>query len=235
MKYDEATLGQLVVEQPARARVFEQQGLDYCCGGKTLLREACATRGLAVDEVSAELARVDAQAAEAIAPDPARLPQEPTELIRRIVETHHVYLKTELPRISGLAAKVANAHGARHPELSAITATYESLRAELEPHLMKEEQVLFPWIERLVTGGRLPGAASVGAPIEMMETEHELAGSLLAKLRDLTGGYATPADGCPTFHAFYGALAHLEADTHRHIHAENNLLFPLALALEPTI
>jgi len=232
MKYDEATLGQLVVEQPTRARVFEQRGLDYCCGGKVLLREACATHGLPLDEIAAELERVDAESLETTAVDPARLPRDPRELIRQIVETHHVYLKSEMPRISALAAKVTNAHGTRHPELTAVAAAYEELRAELEPHLLKEERVLFPWIERLATPGSAAGPATVAAPIQVMEADHELAGSLLAKLRELTGGYATPADGCPTFHAFYGALALLEADTHRHIHAENNLLFPLALELE---
>ncbi len=226
-RFAETPVGALVVERPSRARVFEQYSIDYCCGGKVTLSEACGTRSLPLAPIVEALERLE------LSPVEPALPEDPLLLIEHIVSTHHAYLRGEFGRVSGLAEKVKQAHGAKHPELADVVATYEAVRADLEPHLMKEERVLFPWIEELVrSGGAALGRPSVGAPISMMEHEHVAVGELLARLRELTGAYTPPPDACPTFHAFYSALQELEQDTHTHIHKENNLLFPLAIGLE---
>lgn len=226
--YAEVPVGKLVIERPERARVFERHAIDYCCGGKATLAQACEEKSIPLDRLEAELASLDAT--------PTKYPPPPSDavaLIEHILATHHVFLKEAFVRISGLADKVKRAHRERHPELDEVAATWEQLRADLEPHLMKEEQVLFPWIRELKSsGGQVLGRPSVQAPIGMMEYEHVQAGELLAKLRQLTGGFSVPSDACPTFHAFYAALEEMERDTHEHIHKENNLLFPLALGLE---
>ncbi len=233
MNYENSPVGQLVLERPARARVFEQRAIDYCCQGKKTLAQACEAGAIPLAAVIDELAASDANTDANSAAAPAALPTGPVELIRYILETHHAYLKAELPRLTELATKVQKAHGERHPELAAVVVACGELRADLEPHLLKEEQVLFPWILELASrGGPLPGRPPVQGPIEMMEFEHERVGEILAELRSATAGFVVPSDGCPTYHAFYEAMARLEADTHQHIHAENNLLFPMARRLE---
>ena len=150
--------------------------------------------------------------------------------------THHAYLWRELPRIEALADKVTSVHGARHPELAAVRDAVQELRTELEPHLSKEERVLFPLVRGLAAGNDVgaptPCGGSVRNPISVMLREHDRAGDLLDRLRALTGGYVPPADGCASYVAYYRALAEVEADTHLHVHKENNLLFPAVVTLE---
>lgn len=227
---DTTTLGEMVAERPSRSRVFEQFGLDYCCGGGRPLAEACAQRGVELAAVQAALAAAETEAA----PDDrdwrtATL----TELTEHIVVTHHAYLKRELPRLDGLVAKVASVHGERHDYLGAVLQTYRALAAELSQHMPKEEQILFPYMAAL-DGPQAPFApfGTVRNPIGMMEHEHENAGAALAELRLLTSGYQPPVDACNTFRAMLDGLAELEADTHVHIHKENNILHPRALARE---
>ncbi len=157
----------------------------------------------------------------------------PVELADHIEATHHAFLHAELPRLDALAAKVAGAHGARHPELVDVRAIYQTLRADLEPHLLKEERVLFPMIRELAAGAAPAfSCGSIRNPISRMMAEHDTAGDLLATLRSVTGGYVPPADGCASYRTLYAGLAELEADTHLHIHKENNVLFPTVVALE---
>lgn len=146
--------------------------------------------------------------------------------------THHRYLREELPALEELAVKVEDVHGENHPELADLRALVAALRADLEPHMDKEEMVLFPAIGRLVEGQREFPFGSVGNPIRMMEAEHEQAGDVLVALRRISGQYTVPADGCASYRSLYARLKHLEADTHLHIHKENNVLFPLVRALE---
>ena len=218
------SLGELVAEAPARAVVLDRLGLDYCCHGQRSLADACADAGLAVDVVTAEL--------DTAGPQPADHPTEPTALADHIEATHHAYLHAELPALDALATKVAGVHGERHPELTEVHRLVVALRADLEPHLLKEERVLFPAIRALVDGAREFPFGTVQNPIRMMSMEHDRAGELLASLRDVTGGYRVPDDGCASYRSLYERLAALEADTHRHIHLENNVLFPAAVALE---
>jgi regulator of cell morphogenesis and NO signaling len=158
----------------------------------------------------------------------------PAELVDHIESTHHRYLHEELPRLAALTQKVVGVHGGRHPELREVEATYAELQADLEPHLMKEERVLFPMIRELAESRTLPSfhCGSISNPISMMLLEHDRAGELLAALRELTDGYQPPADGCASYRALYTGLEELEADTHLHVHKENNILFPAVVALE---
>ena len=220
------TLGELVAEAPGRAAVLDRLGLDYCCHGQRTLADACTEAGLAAEVVVAELDTAISR--------PVDHPTDPAALADHIESTHHTYLHAELPALDTLAAKVAGVHGERHPELAEVHRLVVALRADLEPHLLKEEQVLFPAIRALVGGGREFRFGTVHNPIRMMSMEHDRAGELLAALRDVTGAYRVPDDGCASYRSLYERLEALEGDTHRHIHLENNVLFPAAVTLEGT-
>jgi regulator of cell morphogenesis and NO signaling len=157
-----------------------------------------------------------------------------TQLADHIEATHHSYLRSALPRISQLAAKVAQAHGSRHPEVIEVQAVFDALREELEAHLQKEEAILFPMCRELDTASTLPQfhCGTVRNPVHVMESEHDNAGRALSELRRLTGDYTLPEDGCNTYRALLDALTEMEGDLHQHIHKENNILFPRAVAME---
>ncbi len=227
----QTAVGQLVAERPGRARVFEEYGIDYCCGGGKPLAEACRARGLDSSAVLAAIADSDQQPAEA-----ERDWREAglTELVDHIQETHHVFMKRELPRLGGMMEKVYQAHRERHPELLQLQNVFEQLRAEIELHLMKEERVLFPIIRQMEHATSMPSfhCGSVQNPISVMVHEHDQAGAALATMRELTAGYTPPEDACNTYRALLDGLAQMEADLHRHIHKENNILFPRTAELE---
>lgn len=222
------TLGEIVTNHPDLARHLEERGLDYCCGGGQSLAEACAASGLDPAATASALGSVTT------APPEPWADLGPAALVDHIESTHHAYLHSELPRLGELAAKVATVHGDRHPELASVLSTYVALRNDLEPHLAKEERVLFPGIRQLAAAEVAPSFpfGTVQNPISMMMREHDHAGELLASLRELTGGYEAPEDGCASYRALYDGLAELEADTHLHVHKENNRLFPAVVALE---
>ncbi len=223
------SLGDLVTAHPSLARELERRDLDYCCGGARSLADACAEQGLDATLVATELA---AATTESAPPEWADL--APAALTDHLVAVHHRYLHEELPRLSALLEKIESVHGGRHPELGAVRRTYEELRAELEPHLVKEEQVLFPMIHELdASDGPVQfHCGSLQNPISVMLVEHDRAGDLLRELRSLTNDYSVPADGCASYRATYEGLEAVEADTHLHVHKENNLLFPAVEALE---
>jgi regulator of cell morphogenesis and NO signaling len=225
------SLGALVAEVPARARVFDHLGLDYCCHGDRSLAEASESAGLDPDKVVAALAGVTTPAITAT----AQAVGDPVALIDDILTGHHAFLWDELPALVALAAKVNDVHGSRHPELAAVHQLVVSLQGDLEPHMLKEERVLFPAVRLLVEGQRQFGFGTVDNPIRMMRLEHEQAGELLAQLRRVTAGYEVPADGCASYEALYRRLEHVEEDTHLHIHKENNVLFPMATALQRAV
>jgi regulator of cell morphogenesis and NO signaling len=222
------TLGDLVTAHPRLARELERRGLDYCCGGRKTLDEASRAAGLDPGTVAGELA------AATVEEDPAPwATMGVTDLVDHIVDVHHRFLWDELPRAEALAEKIAGVHGGRHPELAEVHRLTSELRADLEQHLLKEEQVLFPRIHELATTGATSfHCGSLATPISVMLVEHDRAGDLLASLRAVTGGYAVPSDGCASYQACYDSLAQIEADTHLHVHKENNLLFPAVVRLE---
>ncbi len=217
------TLGDLVAERPARARSLERLGIDYCCHGQRTLADATDAAGLDPEAIVMELEAVvdDTDA------DIDHL--EPVALVDHILATHHHYLHEELPLLVALAEKVQGVHGSRHPELSRVAAVVTELRDDLEPHLAKEEQILFPAIRRWADGERSFPFGTLSNPVRMLMLEHDRAGELLEQLREATSAYAAPADGCTSYRMLYTRLEHLEADTHRHVHLENNVLFPAVL------
>ncbi len=222
------TLAPIVDANPDAARILEHHQLDYCCGGQRTLGQACADRQLDPAVVLDALDTIEqGDAADWTTMDAAAL-------VDHIEATHHRYLHAELPRLAALVEKVVGVHGSRHPELRVVEATYTALRVDLEPHLAKEERVLFPMIRELTAATSAPSfhCGSVANPIQMMQFEHDHAGDLLAHLRKVTNGYEPPADACASYQALYRGLAELEADTHLHVHKENNVLFPAVLALE---
>ncbi len=229
------TVRNIALEQPASIRVFEQYGIDYCCGGRKPLAEACAAGNLEVNAVIAAL-EAAAQGAETSAQDWTRASLE--TLSEHIVTTHHAYVKRELPRLAILAEKVVRRHGDSQAELPLIQTRLAQLDEELTHHLAKEESILFPYIvslERsLKNDGIKPKSCSgtVANPIAMMISEHDAAGALIAEIRQLSHQFTTPAEACPTYHAFYDGLKEFEQDLHQHIHLENNILFPRAILLE---
>lgn len=221
----ERTLADLVTERPSRAGLLSRLGLDFCCHGDRELAAACDEAGLDVDDVARQL---DAVATGE--PEPWK-DMGPTELAAHITTIHHTFLRTEMPTLVGLAAKVALVHGERHGELDRVRDLVKALWLELEPHLDKEEAVLFPAISRLASGAAEP-FGSVANPIGVLLTEHDSAGEILAELRAVTAHYTVPADGCASYQALYAGLVAVETDTHIHIHKENNVLFPAITALE---
>ena len=227
----DAPVGAWVAEHPSTARLFERLGIDYCCGGKRPLADACRTRGLLPQDVIAELqTTLDATSDEGRNWNEVSL----SDLCDHIEQTHHAYLKEELPRLTAIVAKVVNAHGDRHPELAHLQQAFLALRAELEPHMQKEERVLFPAIRRLERSPVPPQFpfGSVAGPIHVMEEEHDHAGACLAAIRELTEDFRIPEGACNTYRVMLDSLRELEADMHQHVHKENNILFPRAAELE---
>ena len=230
------TVGELAVEVPNATREFEKLGIDYCCGGSRTLGEACAEAKISVEDA---LTRLQTGLA-AAQPKPGReWKNEPlTELITHICNTHHVFVRQECPRIEKLAEKVVSVHGASHPELLQVQELFGDLANELSVHLMKEEQVLFPYVVRMeeaaIAKEPVPPAmfGTVVNPVRMMMQEHDGAGAALKQLREITGNYAVPADACFSYTTLYEALQAFEGDLHQHIHLENNILFPRAVAIE---
>ncbi len=232
----EKTIREIAIENPSSIRVFETLGIDYCCGGRKSLSDACAHTGH-------EMSRVLDLLAEAERGSQARDAQDWTgeplaALIAHIVEKHHGFVRRESARLEPLLAKVAGKHGPLHPEVASIGQLFLAMSQELSTHMMKEERILFPYIEQMeqaaAAGARRPQSCfgSVEQPIANMVAEHEDAGELLSRIRHLSGGFAPPAGACPTFVAVYKGLEDFERDLHRHVHLENNILFPRAIAME---
>jgi regulator of cell morphogenesis and NO signaling len=230
----EMTVRQVALQLPQSTRLFETLKIDYCCGGNQPLARACASAGVDVDQVMEMLTQ--SNSAEAVAPDfqDTSLP----ELINHILNTHHVFTKSEMDRLQSLADKVIHAHGGNHPELIDLRELLNRLCADLRPHMFKEEQVLFPYIVALAQaleqkkGGPFAPFGTVNNPIRMMIKEHDTAGQILRELRVLTSDYKVPDDACISYRTLYQALEEFEKDLHQHIHLENNILFPKAAELE---
>jgi len=231
----ETTVREIAVENPASIRVFEKFGIDYCCGGRKPLADACEEKALEPSTVLAAL-EAAAEPAEKAGIDWSTAPL--TSLCEHIVAQHHEYVRAEIPRLMHFAQRVVARHADRHPELTEIQQLVKALSEELVQHLAKEETVLFPYIanlERNVTQCGPPALGCFGTvknPIRMMMAEHDAAGDTLARIRALSANYTAPAGACPTYRGFYQALSEFERDLHQHVHLENNILFPRAIEME---
>jgi len=235
----EKTVRELALENPAATRVFEELGIDYCCGGNKFLEEACRGANLNTSQLldSLEMAEQSARAAQ----HDRNWQAEPlADLIGHIKNKHHKYTREEIARLGPLFDKVCSVHGKNHPELPRVRETFRGLAQELTTHMMKEEMVLFPYIVRMEEAVIQkepvlpPPFGSVQNPVSMMEHEHDSAGNALRAMRQASVGYTPPGDACISFQTLYKALADFEADLHQHIHLENNILFPRAIAMEKT-
>jgi regulator of cell morphogenesis and NO signaling len=220
------TVGEIVAERPSQARVFQAFGIDFCCQGGRTLREACNLKGIAADSVIEQL-EVATREQEDKGENPALLP--PSDLADHIVATHHQYLRSELPRLQAMAERVARVHGGHTPSLVEVHEVFCAMSDELAGHMMKEEQVLFPAVKALSQGG--PAVMPLEGPVACMLQEHDDAGGALARMRELTNGFTPPPEACNTYRALFAGLLELEEDLHRHIHLENAVLFPQALAM----
>ena len=229
------TVREIAVEAPASVRIFEEYKIDFCCGGGRNFDEACQSAGVPPEIVSEKINRVlSDQSQNYKSPET----KSASELIDYIVEKHHIFTKSEITRLSALMEKVGRKHGESHPELFELQKSFAELCNELSPHMMKEENVLFPFIKHLEMSDAnnlfspRPPFGTVKNPVRMMMIEHDTAGDILRKMREITKDYALPENACPSFQALYFGLEELEKDLHRHIHLENNVLFPQAVKLE---
>ena len=225
-----SSVGELVAKRPGLSRLFEKLGIDYCCGGKRSLEQACLSKGLDTATVTALLDDPDG------GPDRTDVDvttMSLTELANHVEKTHHAYLKREFPRLQPLIEKLGARHAGDNPKLAQLPYIFSAFRSDMEAHMAKEEQVLFPLVREIdaaVSDGRCP-CGSIENPIRVMEIEHQHAGDALTLMRRVTDDFAVPADGCNTYRAVMSALTELETDMHQHVHKENNVLFPRAILM----
>ena len=229
------TMGEIATKDLRKAEVFKKYGLDFCCGGKKTVKEACEEKGLDATKVEAELNAAETN------PTSRPLPYNDWSLdflADYVVNTHHSYVRKSLPDLLAYSTKVASVHGDRHPELLTVLQLVEEINAELSDHMVKEENVLFPFIKQLVYAKnnqqkvQAAGFGTVQNPINMMEHEHEAVGKNLETIRSITKEYSIPEDACASYKLLFKMLQDFESDLHIHIHLENNILFPKALKME---
>lgn len=227
------TVGEFAVTVPSCIPVFERLKIDFCCRGNETIQRACREAGITPSEL---LNMIDLE------PAPAAFRSwegsSLSEIIHFVVDTHHLYTRRTLDTLDRMSRKVRDRHGDNHPEVAELALVVGDLIDDLLPHMMKEEQILFPYIEQLedamLTGNETPSArfGSARIPVQSTMLEHESVGAKLLEARALTNDYSLPRDACTTFAAYYSLLQELEQDLHNHIHVESNILFPRAVALE---
>lgn len=222
-------VGEIVAEDYRTAQVLRSYGLDFCCGGGRTLEKACSSKKIELKQVVAEIEALDLM--------------DNTEdnynewsldfLTDYIVNNHHSFVRKMLPEISFYAEKVARVHGERDPELYDILQNVQLLRGEMLGHLQKEEEELFPQIKELVTQKKTGSVKS--AIVEALEEEHDKAGELMANIEALTNGFNPPSNACASYRVLFQNLEGFQQDLHKHVHLENNILFPKALKLEASL
>ncbi|MFB6286392.1 MAG: iron-sulfur cluster repair di-iron protein [Candidatus Bipolaricaulia bacterium] len=236
----EQAVGSFVARDYRAAAVFERHNIDFCCSGDRSLQAACDNAGVDVDTVLSELNELkQTPSAPSAAGEGGRYDRWDLDFLADyIVNEHHAYAREALPEIESLAAKVAEAHGEAHPETREIADLWPTLHQEMSDHTQKEELLLFPYVKRLVQAEREgttvapPKFGSAQALVDEMEAEHDGTGDHLARIQELSNDFTPPDDACESFRALYEHLRAFDADTKKHIHLENNLLFPKSLQLE---
>ncbi len=238
LNFTTKTIREIAVAMPVTTRVFEEYKIDFCCGGGRNFYDACQFAGVAPEIVSEKINQVLNNQAQDY-----QLPETKTasEVIDYIVEKHHTLTRREISRLTALIEKVCRKHGGHHFELYALQKSFATLCSDLTAHMKKEENVLFPFIKHLEMSEKnnlsspQPPFGTVKNPVRMMMIEHDTAEDILRKMREITRDYALPEGACPSFQALYFGLQELEKDLHRHIHLENNVLFPQAVKLEQEV
>ncbi|MDZ7716792.1 MAG: iron-sulfur cluster repair di-iron protein [Balneolaceae bacterium] len=231
----ERTVGEIVADDYRAAGVFKKYGLDFCCGGGKSLADACERKGLNAETLLQEIEEI-------IQENDDRENYNdwsPSFLIDYIVNNHHYFVRTKLPEIKAYAEKVAKVHGKTYPVLNEMLGTFLVLKDEMLSHLDAEESILFPYVKKLCKAkekGKKPAkelqSSTAAQAIAMMEKEHEEAGELMARLEEMSNGFNPPEDACTTFRVYFKNLKGFQEDLHKHVHLENNILFPKALEME---
>lgn len=230
----ERTIGEIVAEDYRAAGIFRQYGLDFCCGGGRTVEEACAKKGVDLESVMGDLSSLEMESNESHNYNS----WSPDFLADYIVNNHHEFTRSKLPEIGAYAKKVAKVHGQSNESLIELAQEFTLMHADIMNHLDKEERILFPYIKKMVeakkTGAELPepNFGEAANPITMMKEEHDDAGESMAKIRELSNDFNPPAEACTTYRILFQNLEDFEKDLHKHIHLENNILFPKALELE---
>lgn len=230
--FTERTLSELVLARPQLAQVFDRLGIDFCCHGDRSLSDACNQAGVPLEEA---IQTIEVAGQAQLTVDGSWKDLDPPALADHIETVHHHWLREEMPELQRLAAKVESVHGDRHAELAEVRQLVGELWAEFEPHLTKEEKVLFPAIRSLTQGEGGFFFGSISNPITQMMSEHETVGELFESLRSITADYAVPEDGCASYRMLYERLAALESDIHLHVFKENSVLFPAAISVESAL
>lgn len=224
------TLAEIVKGDHRAAAVFEKHHLDFCCKGKRTLQQACDELNIRADDLLHEISAINLVPGNSVSFDNMSL----ADLTAYIMKMHHSYVKSEMTPIAGYLQKITSKHSGRHPELIKITQLFIAMKEEMELHMQKEELILFPRIKEAekYAAGHLPfNFTYLQAPVSVMEQEHDHAGETMAEIRRLTNDYVPPADACATYKLSYTSLEAFEKDLHQHVHLENNILFPKAMAL----
>ncbi len=236
----EQTLAEIVTRHPMASAVFERHKLDYCCRGKRTLQDACENDPLLLNTVTTEVERVTRlEGGLSTYPEFDHLSLE--ELVQYIIGKHHHYVRSAMPLLDAHLRKVAGKHGERHPELHRIQHLFAQVKDDMDQHMFKEERILFPRILEIERAAQsasmhwIPDRHYITAPIHVMEAEHDEAGTALAEIHQLSSAYTPPDDACTTYRLVFEELKAFEQDLHQHVHLENNLLFPKAVALQQTI
>jgi regulator of cell morphogenesis and NO signaling len=230
-------IGLVVRENYKYAEIFNRHGIDFCCNGNRSIEDACIKANLSTDLVLSELN--DVPQGNSSEPNVASWPLD--LLVDYIIKTHHRYVETKIAEIKPYLAKIVQVHGKQHPELVEIQELFLASAGELAQHMKKEELILFPYIAKMVqaklSGQTLtpPNFQTVENPIAMMHHEHNAEGERFRRIAELTNKYSPPADACNTYRVTFALLQEFEADLHKHIHLENNVLFPEALALQDEV
>jgi regulator of cell morphogenesis and NO signaling len=232
------TLADIVTGDSRTAAVFDRIGLDYCCHGHQTLRDAAIDHSVPLSELIEQLVSLGPRPSGTDAPAAT---DDLATLANYVIDRHHRYVRETIPTISSWLEKLVTRHGTRHPELAGIQLAFEELASELLSHMSKEEHLLFPYIGALAaaakTGASLPPSpfGTILNPIRVMEEDHREAGDHMSRIRLWSQSYTPPADACRTYRLCYDALAQFEADLHQHVHLENHVLFPRAVALESAL
>ncbi|TAL57370.1 MAG: iron-sulfur cluster repair di-iron protein [Bacteroidetes bacterium] len=231
----EPTVGELAAKDYRKVEVFKKYGVDFCCGGKKSLSKVCKEKGINQTELERELSQAEIS---------GQLPSQDFNLWELgfladyIIQTHHKYIIRAMPLIFEYIQKVSKVHGIQNPETIEAATLFTQVMNELNRHMMKEENILFPYIKQLSEQRKSNKSClqspfgTVENPIRMMEHEHDIVGELMEKIRKATINYKLPTNACNSFRYAYAKLQEFEADLHQHIHLENNILFPKAIELE---
>jgi regulator of cell morphogenesis and NO signaling len=234
---EEKTVSDIVTQNIKTAHVFKKQGSDFCCGGGITVQQACEKNNVNYEQLMSELTSVEKPTNQEEDFDAYELDQ----LLDFIINNHHVYVRESLPILTQYVNKVARVHGHHYNELLTVKDIFLQVKEELESHLLKEENILFPYVRTLVEANKQevrtvqPPFGTVQNPVRMMEIEHDNAGDAFKAIARLTNNYTPPEGACNTFRALYAKLEEFEQDLHQHVHLENNILHPKAIVLEKAV